>query len=139
MKEGCYQKKFRAYLEDTSAYGNVYYFTYHHWVALAKESFFLDKAKGFSNLFKQYGIKLFVLRSSLKIYGETKIHDEVVVTLSCILLKKLKAHLLFKCYNINGEQIAESENVIAFVDSQNKIMPIPDDIRKALKLVRNQT
>lgn len=132
MTTNFYQERFVAHLQDTSAYGNVYYFSYHKWVAITKENFFISKVAGFSDLFKKQGMKLFVLQSSLKLFGEAGLHDMIIIQLTCSLLKKIKAQLTFKCFNVEGKELAISENIIVFVNNRNELIPIPDNIRKAL-------
>lgn len=127
-----YAKTFEVHLGDTSAYGNAYYLTYHRWIAFTKEDFFIEKVKGFSDLFSRQGIKLFVLKSSLRIFGECKLHDKVEIRMSCLRVKKLKAELLFKCHKLNGHEVAESENIIVFVDKDNQLLSIPEEIRSSL-------
>ena len=138
MATNSYKESFRAYLSDTSAYGNVYYFSYHRWVAITKENFFINKVSGFSDLFHKHNMKLFVLQSSLSISNEAKLHEVITVILTCTLLKKLKAILSFIIYNSEGKQLAESLNTIIFVNSKNEIIPIPDNIRQALLSISNK-
>ena len=133
--EHYHKENFRAGLSDTSCYGNVFYLSYHRWVAIAKENFFLKNVKGFSRLFRDKGIKLVILESSLKIYKEIKLHEEVSILVSCFLLKKLKALLRYVFVDSEGNKIAEAANKMIFIDCNNKIIPIPKEVFQALSLI----
>jgi acyl-CoA thioesterase FadM len=130
-----YREKFIVHLEDTSAYDNAYFITYHKWVAITKENFFIKEVKDFSDYFHNKGMNLFVLRSALKLFAEAKLHDEIYVDMSCVVLKKLKAELLFKIFNKDNKLLAQSNNVIIFMGSDKKVIPIPDNARKALEAI----
>ncbi|OGC21541.1 hypothetical protein A2291_02730 [candidate division WOR-1 bacterium RIFOXYB2_FULL_42_35] len=132
-----YKKTFQAHLGDTSAYGNIFYMSYHRWIAITKEDFFNENVSGFSDLFKMGGIKLFVLRSSLKMFGEGRLHDRIEVQLTCKTIRRVRVELVFRCYNLSEEKlIAESNNIIIFVDKGNKPLAIQDKIKQALLSIK---
>ncbi|MFA4858287.1 MAG: acyl-CoA thioesterase [Candidatus Margulisiibacteriota bacterium] len=133
-----HKETFRASLSDTSCYGNVFYLSYHRWVVIAKENFFLENVEGFSALFRDEGIKLIVLESSLRIYKEIRLHDEIYVFVGCSSLKKLKAHLEYIFVDFEGKTIAEAANKIIFLNSNNKIIPIPGEVFRALSSIKEK-
>lgn len=136
MKENnFYEESFKVHLVDTSCYGNATYISYHKWISVAKENFFLTEVTGFSDYFIKQGIKLIVLENHIKINRELKLHDTLTVIVRCKLLKKLKLNLLYQLYNCNKELVAEGEDKIIFTDSLNNIIIVPEKIEKALKKI----
>ncbi|MDD4526427.1 MAG: thioesterase family protein [Candidatus Margulisbacteria bacterium] len=134
-KNKFYSESFKVYLVDTCCYGNATYISYHKWISIAKENFFLTEVAGFSDYFFKQGIKLIVLENHIKIAKELKLHDNVTVTVRCKQLKKLKLYLQYQLLNNEGEIVAEGEDKITFVDSNNGIVIIPDKIDQALKKI----
>lgn len=136
--ENHYREKFRVHLADTSSYGNAFYLSFHRWIANIKENYLIEKVPGFSQFFNEQGIKLVVTQSTLKVFREVKLHEEITIIMFCPALKKIKAELKYMIYNSKNEKVAESENVICFLDRNNELILIPEQIHKALGEILNQ-
>jgi len=128
-----YRENYRVYLVDTSCYGNVFYLSFHRWIANIKERYLMGKVPEFSDYFQKQGIKLIVVESVLKIFKEVKLHEDIKIALYCTILKKIKAELKYVILNKKDEKVAEAENTICFLDKNNKYMLIPKTIRAALE------
>jgi len=128
-KEFVYQKKI--YLGNTNMFGNVYFARYFDWQGEAREAFFEDTVAGCMQLFGS-GIKFVTIEASIKYNKETIVFDEVLIKVKAENFKVTMLDLIFTYVNKKtGELVALGKQKIGFVDANNKVIPIPEELKDA--------
>jgi len=128
-KEFIYEKKI--YLGNTNMFGNVYFARYFDWQGEAREAFFEHTVPGAMQLFKS-GIKFVTIEASIKYNKETIVFDQVSIKVTADNFKVTMLDLLFTYLNKKtGELVATGKQKIGFVDSSNKVIPIPQELKDA--------
>lgn len=121
------------YLGNTNLFGNVYFARYFDWQGEARESFFNKLFPESKSLFKS-GIKFVTIEASVKFVKETFAFDEIIIKVHAENLKFTTLDLIFTYLNKKtGELIARGRQKLGFVDSNNKVIPIPEQLKIAWK------
>ena len=129
IKEFIFEKT--VYLGNTNMFGNVYFARYFDWQGEAREAFFSKTVPGSSLLFKS-GIKFVTIEAYIKYNKETVVFDEVVIKVRAENFKITTFDLIFTYLDKKTrELVATGKQRIGFVDSNNKVIPIPEQLKKA--------
>lgn len=117
------------YLTDTNLYGNTYFARYFDWQGMAREEFFKQIVGDYSSFLKT-GIKLVTIEAYLKYWRETTLFDNVIIKVTLENIQVATFELHFTYINKKTEQlVAEGKQKIGFVDSSNKVIPIPQFLK----------
>ena len=127
-KEFIFEKT--AYVGSINLFGNVYFARYFDWQGEAREAFFNKTVADSLFLFKS-GIKFVTIEASIKYYKEITIFNEILIKVKAENFKITTFDLVFTFTNKKTKQlIATGKQKIGFVDSANKVIPIPKEIIK---------
>ena len=119
------------YLGNTNLFGNVYFARYFDWQGEAREALFNKTVPESLSLFKS-GIKFVTIEASIKYNKETTIFDEILIKVKAENFKVTTLDLIFTYINKKTDDvIATGKQRIGFVDSNNKIIPIPERLKQA--------
>jgi len=119
------------YLGNTNMFGNVYFARYFDWQGEAREALFNKTVPESLSLFKS-GIKFVTIEASIKYNKETTIFDEILIKVRAENFKTTTLDLIFKYINKkSGDVVAMGKQKLGFVDSNNKIIPIPEQLKQA--------
>lgn len=128
-KEFVFEKT--VYLGNTNMFGNVYFSRYFDWQGEAREAFFNKTVPESLSIFKS-GIKFVTIEASIKYNRETTVFDEILIKVRAENFKITTLDLIFTYINKKtGELIATGKQKIGFVDSNNKVIPIPEQLKQA--------
>lgn len=128
-KEFIFEKT--VYLGNTNMFGNVYFARYFDWQGEAREAFFQKTVPESLDLFKS-GIKFVTIEAFIKYNKETLVFDEVLIKVSAGNFKTTTLDLVFTYLNKKtGELIATGKQKIGFVGPNNKVIPIPEQLKSA--------
>ncbi len=128
-KEFVFEKK--VYLGSTNLFGNVYFARYFDWQGEAREAFFQQVMPDALAVFRS-GIKFVTIEASIKYSKETLVFDEIMIKVRPEDFKVTTVNLIFTYLNKKtGDLIATGKQKIGFVDSQNKVIPLPDAFKNA--------
>lgn len=128
-KEFIYEKTI--YLGDTNMFGNVYFAKYFDWQGEARESFINRVLPNSISLFKS-GIKFVTIEASMKYIKEATVFNEIILKVMVSNVKIVTFDLIFTYIKKKtGDIIATGKEKIGFVDSSNKVIPIPKEIKGA--------
>jgi YbgC/YbaW family acyl-CoA thioester hydrolase len=126
-KEFVFEKT--VYLTDTNLFGNAYFARYFDWQGMAREEFF-HRVAGEDDSFFRSGIKFVTIEASIKYHYEVTLFDVVIIKAKPANIQKVTFELVFTYINKKtGQLIAEGRQKIGFVDSNNKVIAIPDGLR----------
>jgi acyl-CoA thioesterase FadM len=119
------------YLGDTNMFGNVYFARYFDWQGEAREAFFNKTVPDSLIIFKS-GIKFVTIEASIKYNKEAIVFNEILIKVKAENFKITTLDLVFTYLDKKtGELIAIGRQKIGFVDSNNKVIPIPDQLKNA--------
>lgn len=125
-KEFIFEKT--VYLTDTNLYGNVYFARYFDWQGMAREEFF-RQVVGEDNKILKMGIKLVTIEAHIKYHHEVTLFDRVIIKVKPDNIRITTFDLVFTYLNgKTGQSVAEGKQKIGFVDSANKVIPIPKEL-----------
>jgi len=125
-KEFIFEKT--VYLTDTNLYGNVYFARYFDWQGMAREEFF-RQVVGEDNKILKMGIKLVTIEAHIKYHHEVTLFDRVIIKVKPDNIRITTFDLTFTYLNgKTGQSVAEGKQKIGFVDSANKVIPIPKEL-----------
>ena len=128
-REFIFEKK--VYLGSTNMFGNVYFARYFDWQGEAREAFFYSTVPNSLNLLKS-GIKFVTIEASIKFNKETLAFDDILIKVKADNFKITMFDLIFTYLNKNNNKIiATGKQKIGFVDSNNKVIPIPKELKTA--------
>jgi enediyne core biosynthesis thioesterase len=128
-KEFSFEKT--VYLGNTNMFGNVYFARYFDWQGEAREAFFQKTVPNSLEIFKS-GIKFVTIEAAIKYHRETRVFDEVVIKVRAENFKITTLDLVFTYVNKKtGELVAVGKQKLGFVDPQNKVIPIPEQLKKS--------
>ena len=118
------------YLTDTNIFGNAYFARYFDWQGMAREEFF-RQVMGDNNKIFQSGIKLVTIEASIRYRNEVTLFDEVIIKVKPDNVRIATFDLIFIYLNKKTDQlVAEGKQKIGFVDSNNKAIPIPKELKE---------
>lgn len=116
------------YLEDTNAFGNVYFARYFDWQGTAREEFFKQIMPDPKSLMES-GIKFITISASMEYQKEAVLFDEIIINVKPTKVKITTFELIFRFIKKgNQEVIAEGRQKIGFADSSGKVTAIPTQI-----------
>lgn len=119
------------YLGNTNMFGNVYFARYFDWQGEAREAFFFETVPESLAIFKS-GIKFVTIEAYIKYNKETTVFDEVLIKVKAENFKITTFDLIFTYLNKKtGELVATGKQKLGFVDSNNKVIPIPEQLKNA--------
>ncbi len=119
------------YLGSTNLFGNVYFARYFDWQGEAREAFFYKTVPDSLALFKS-GIKFVTIEAHIKYVKETTAFDNIIIKVKAENFKITTLDLVFTYLDKNtGSLIALGKQKIGFVDSNNKVIPIPEKLRSS--------
>jgi len=128
-KEFIYEKT--VYLGSTNMFGNVYFARYFDWQGEAREAFFNETLPGSLDMLKS-GIKFVTIEAYIKYEKETIVFDKILIKVRVENFKTTTFDLIFTYLNKKtGDLIATGRQKIGFVDTNNKVIPIPAQIKEA--------
>ncbi len=127
-KEFTFEKT--VYLTDTNLFGNTYFARYFDWQGMAREAFFREVI-GDINKFLQAGIKFVTIEAYIRYRNEVTLFDEVIIKVRPDNVSIATFNLIFTYLNKKtGCVVAEGKQKIGFVDSNNKVIHIPVELRE---------
>ncbi|AEA34131.1 acyl-CoA thioesterase [Hippea maritima] len=128
MAELAYKTKI--YYDDTDAGGVVYYANYLKLYERAKQEFFLMKG---CNLFRLHydGIYLIVKEVRANYIKSLRLGEEALVFVDVKKIKKASIELYFQI-KVKDELRAEAEILSVAVDTNSRIVKLPDCVSKLL-------
>lgn len=127
-KEFIFEKT--VYLTDTNLFGNAYFASYFDWQGMAREEFF-RQVMGDKNTFFQSGVKLVTIEASIRYRNEVTLFDEIIIKVKPDNVRITTFDLVFTYLNKKlGQLVAEGKQKIGFVDSSNKVIPIPKELKE---------
>lgn len=130
MTEGEFTFEKTVYLTDTNLFGNAYFASYFDWQGMAREEF-CRQVIGETNAFFKSGIKLITIEASIKYHHEVTLFDDVSIKVKPTNVQRTTFELTFAYLNKKtGQLVAEGKQKIGFVDSNNKIIPIPQELKE---------
>jgi len=125
-KEFIFEKT--VYMGNVNMFGNAYFARYFDWQGEAREALFNKAVPESLTLFKK-GIKFITTEASIKYNKEAAIFDEILIKVRAENFKITTFDLIFTYVNKkSGETIALGKQRIGFIDSGNKIIPIPKEV-----------
>lgn len=118
------------YLTDTNAEGNTYFSRYFDWQGMAREEFVRINVPGLVAIL-QLGVKMITVEAYLHFIQETFLYDEILIDVKTSNIKKASLDLIFTYTSKKTNQlIAKGRQKLAFADATDKLIPIPEEIRK---------
>lgn len=126
--------------QETNVVGNVYYVHYVAWQGRCREMFLRDHAPGVLDDIAA-GLKLATVRVACEYEEELTAFDEVIVRMSLGVLKPSGLTLRFAYVRVNDGRetiIARGEQEIACLRADGKPVPVPDELREALREYRDE-
>ncbi len=124
------------YLGNTNMFGNVYFARYFDWQGEAREAFFYATVPDSLAMFRS-GIKFVTIEAYIKYNKETLVYDQVLIKVKAENFKITTLDLIFTYVNKKtGELIAKGRQKIGFVDSNNKVIPIPGQLMQAWNKIK---
>jgi acyl-CoA thioesterase FadM len=121
------------YLGDTNMFGNVYFARYFDWQGQAREAFLNKTIPDSISVFRA-GIKFVTIEASLKYNKEALLFNEIAIKVRAENIKITTLDLIFTYINkANQDIIATGKEKIGFVDTNNKVIPIPQILLDSLK------
>lgn len=128
-KEFIFEKT--VYLGNTNMFGNVYFAKYFDWQGEAREAFFYKTIPDSLSIFRS-GIKFVTIEAFVKYNKESLVFDDIVIKVRAENFKTTTLDLIFTYLNKKtGDLIAKGRQKIGFVDQNNKVIPIPKQIKDA--------
>lgn len=130
------RKKFlyrrRVYLSDTNAQGNVYFARHFVWQGEVREEYLRVAVPEHPALFKT-GFHLLTVEAAAEYKGESKLYDEIEMTMTVPWIKRASFQLDFAVSNSQtGQSLATGRQVIACANADGKLIEIPLEIKTAL-------
>lgn len=127
-KEFIFEKT--VYLTDTNIFGNAYFASYFNWQGMAREEFFRQVIEDINKFFLS-GVKLVTIEAYIKYHNEVTLFDEVIIKIKPSNVKISTFDLIFTYLNKKtGLLVAEGRQKIGFVDANNKVIPIPKELKE---------
>lgn len=121
------------YLTDTNAFGNTYFARYFDWQGMVREAYLRVVVPNYLQMFAT-GIKWITAEAQMIYKHETRVYDEVAISVKPGFMKKSSFELLFTYYNKNTKQlIGNGRQVITFAGPDGKIVKIPKELADGLK------
>ncbi|MCB4756244.1 MAG: PilZ domain-containing protein [Elusimicrobia bacterium] len=121
------------YLTDTNAFGNTYFSRYFDWQGMAREAFVRVVIPNYEQFFMS-GIRLITVEASMSYLHETKVFDDVLISLRLGELKKASAELIFDFRLKRTKQLLGiGRQRIAFINHEGKIVPMPKYVCEGLR------
>jgi acyl-CoA thioesterase FadM len=97
---------------------------------MAREAFF-KAVIGDINKFLQSGIKMVTIEAYIRYRNEVTLFDEVIIKVKPDSVSIATFNLMFVYLNKKtGDIVAEGKQKIGFVDSNNKAIPIPVELKE---------
>jgi YbgC/YbaW family acyl-CoA thioester hydrolase len=132
-KEFIFEKT--VYLGDTNMFGNVYFARYFDWQGEAREDFLNKIIPNSLSIFRS-GVKFVTIEASVKYNNEALLFNEIAIKVRTDNIKITTLDLIFTYINKKSQKtLATGREKIGFVDSNNKVIPIPQVILDSLKKV----
>ena len=118
------------YYGDVNMFGNVHFARYFEWQGMAREEFFKRLVGNYEIFFKS-GIKIFTIEAYIRYRHEITLFNEVIIKVKPDNIGVCTVDLIFKYLNKSTNKLmAEGRQKIGFVDSKNKVIPIPREVKE---------
>lgn len=119
----------RVHLAEVNIYGDVYFSRYFEWQGLAREEFVRQcLSMDFSS-----GIKFVTKRANMEYYSPARIFEEILIKVCFTKIKRASLEMRFSIFNNDTNLLlADGRETIVFLNSQNKIIPVPEPIRNVV-------
>lgn len=125
----------RVYYEDTDSGGIVYYANYFKFTERCRTELLRESGLSQTELLKNYDIKFIVHSVSMNYINPSYLDDNLIVETNIENFKKTSIVFDQKIYKViknNKIDIIESKCKIVCIDSNHKIIAMPDIISKKL-------
>lgn len=125
----------RVYYEDTDSGGIVYYANYFKFTERCRTELLRESGLSQTELLKNYDIKFIVHSVSMNYVNPSYLDDNLIVETNIENFKKTSIVFDQKIYKViknNKIDIIESKCKIVCIDSNHKIIAMPDIISKKL-------
>lgn len=133
-----YEYRHTVGFQETNLIGNVYYVHYLSWQGRCREMFLHDHAPGILDDIAR-GLKLATVRVACEYEEELVAFDQVLIRMSLGVLKPSGLTLRFTYVKVNDGRetiVAQGEQEIACLSADGKPVPVPDELREALREYR---
>lgn len=118
------------FLGDVNIYGSTYFAKYFEWQGKARESFFKYLLPEFSKIASS--VKLITIEASMSYKKDSFLFEDILIKIAVENIKATTFGLQFTFLNKKlAEIISTGKQKIGFTDMENKVIPIPLELKEA--------
>ena len=123
----------RVRYKETDKMGRVYHANYFVWFDMARTEYLRERGISYKYL-EETGLFFVVAKTDCSFKAPLEFDDWIEIETSLIEIKKVSVVFEYKVYHKESRRlIAVASTTLAAVDTQGKMMPIPDEVVKKLE------
>ncbi len=118
---------------ELDSFGHVNNAAYLNYLEYARGEYLLQRGLSFAD-FDRWNAMPFVVSAKIQFKSPAKVHDFLEIEGTIIHWKRASFSLHYKVTNrTSGKLTAIAEMAFAFVDKEGKLVPIPEEFRRAME------